>query len=417
MDDKAPSLQQLNRTFIGSVLFIDIVGYSRGTVPEQIAMKEVFNRLLIEAVQNVAPGDRIMVDTGDGAGVAFLGDPEDALFAALSLRDAIDAGKVEMGEPGFVRMGINLGPLKMVRDINGHTNMIGDAVNDAQRVMSFANPGQVMVSYSYYDIISRFSLDYAKLFTFEGSRHDKHVREHQVYSFGPNAGTEVLTEKLRNRSRARNPNSIMQTSFDAPPAMDAAAAASEAAAVDAAVDAVTKHAGPGSPASGKAVPKKKGLPIRVGMIASIIFCAVGIVSAAGAWYLHANTAQVTARNIAPPTLAQIAASGPVANPASTPGSASAPTVDIGTVPLAAATGAASAKAADVNAKPGTVSLSIAPWGEIFVDGVDSGVSPPLKSLTLAPGKHKIEIRNGDFAPFRKTIVVKSDADVAVHYVF
>jgi class 3 adenylate cyclase len=118
MNDDAPSLKQLNRTFIGSVLFIDIVGYSLRTVPDQLAMKELFNQLLSDAVQNVAPSDRIMVDTGDGAGIAFLGDPEDALFTALSLRDAIDHGRTAaVGEPGFVRMGINLGPLKIVRDI------------------------------------------------------------------------------------------------------------------------------------------------------------------------------------------------------------------------------------------------------------------------------------------------------------
>ncbi|MGH8806886.1 MAG: adenylate/guanylate cyclase domain-containing protein [Noviherbaspirillum sp.] len=167
-------MKQLNRTFIGSVLFIDIVGYSMRTVPDQLEMKELFNSMLSDAVQNVAPGDRIMVDTGDGAGIAFLGDPEDALFAALSLRDAIDSGKIPVGEPGFVRMGINLGPLNIVRDINGHTNMIGDAVNDAQRVMSFAEPGQVMVSHSYYDIISRFSRDYNQLFVYEGAAAKKH---------------------------------------------------------------------------------------------------------------------------------------------------------------------------------------------------------------------------------------------------
>src|SRR3569832_828915 len=206
MTRPSPSLQQLNRTFIGSVLFIDIVGYSRRTVPDQLSMKEIFNRLLMDAVQTVAPAERIMVDTGDGAGVAFLGDPEDALFTALSLRDAICASKTELGEPGFVRMGINLGPLKMVRDINGHTNMIGDGGNDAQRVMSFAEPGQVMVSHAYLDIISRFSRDYTKLFVYEGTRQDKHVREHEVYRFGPAEGAEQLTEqmneKMRDRTRA-----------------------------------------------------------------------------------------------------------------------------------------------------------------------------------------------------------------------
>ncbi|MBI1891556.1 MAG: adenylate/guanylate cyclase domain-containing protein [Burkholderiales bacterium] len=204
MNPAPVSLQQLNRTFIGSVLFIDIVGYAKHTVAEQLGLKELFAKLLISAIKNVAETERILVDTGDGAAIAFLGDPEDALFAALSFRDAITLADIPNGGgPNFVRMGINLGPLKVVRDINGHTNMIGDGVNDAQRVMSFAGAGQIVVSHSYYDIISRFSRDYAKLFVYEGTRQDKHVREHEVYSLGPIEDAEKFAETMRDRSRAK----------------------------------------------------------------------------------------------------------------------------------------------------------------------------------------------------------------------
>lgn len=205
MSDGTPSLMQLNRTFIGSVLFIDIAGYSTRTVPDQLEMKELFNTMLAEAVQKIVSSERLMVDTGDGAAIAFLDDPENALFAALSLRDSIEATSIAVGEPGFVRMGIALGPLKVVRDMNGHANMIGDGVNDAQCIMSFfAGPGQLMVSRSYFDIISRFSRDYAQLFVYEGTRQDKHVREHEVYRFDPLKDHEDPTKKLRDRSRARH---------------------------------------------------------------------------------------------------------------------------------------------------------------------------------------------------------------------
>jgi hypothetical protein len=36
-------------------------------------------------------------------------------------------------------------------------------------------------------------------------------------------------------------------------------------------------------------------------------------------------------------------------------------------------------------------LQIKPWGNVFVDGVDHGVSPPLRRLTLKPGPHTIRI--------------------------
>lgn len=46
--------------------------------------------------------------------------------------------------------------------------------------------------------------------------------------------------------------------------------------------------------------------------------------------------------------------------------------------------------------PGDVKLIIAPWGTISVDGVEKGVSPPLKHLSLPAGKHRIKIENPAF---------------------
>jgi hypothetical protein len=41
-------------------------------------------------------------------------------------------------------------------------------------------------------------------------------------------------------------------------------------------------------------------------------------------------------------------------------------------------------------------LKIQPWGVVYVDGVDRGVSPPVKRLTLAPGRHSIRVTNPNF---------------------
>ena len=80
-----------------------------------------------------------------------------------------------------LRMGINLGPVRVVKDLNGQTNILGDGINVGQRVMSFAEPGQLLVSRSFYEVVSRLSSEYDNLFTHVGSRTDKHVREHEVY--------------------------------------------------------------------------------------------------------------------------------------------------------------------------------------------------------------------------------------------
>lgn len=170
------------RTVVCSVLFLDIVGYSKQTVADQAGLKERFNALLAESLETVATRDRVILDTGDGAAIAFLGAPEDGLFVALAIRD--NAGSLP------IRMGINLGPARLVKDLNGQVNVIGDVINVAQRVMSFSEPGQLLVSRSYYEVVSCLSSDYASLFTHEGSRTDKHVRAHEVYSVGAASGAE-----------------------------------------------------------------------------------------------------------------------------------------------------------------------------------------------------------------------------------
>src|SRR5882672_9252030 len=174
--------EHTNRTFICSVLFLDIVDYSLRSVAEQIALKERFNAVLSEAIAGVATDDRIILDTGDGAAVSFLGDPEDTLFAGMSLRDAVANQDVSSPPRLQIRVGVNLGPVRLVKDINGQPNIIGDGINVAQRVMSFAEPGQILVSRSYYDVMARLSEDYGKLFHYEGAKTDKHVREHEVYA-------------------------------------------------------------------------------------------------------------------------------------------------------------------------------------------------------------------------------------------
>ncbi len=69
------------------------------------------------------------------------------------------------------------------------------------------------------------------------------------------------------------------------------------------------------------------------------------------------------------------------------------------------------------AAPATVSLGIAPWGEVYVDGNKKGVSPPLNSLQVAPGKHQIEIRNTTFPPYKQTVDLKPGEQLKIKHKF
>jgi hypothetical protein len=70
-------------------------------------------------------------------------------------------------------------------------------------------------------------------------------------------------------------------------------------------------------------------------------------------------------------------------------------------------------------RPATVAVKVdvQPWGEIFVDGISRGVSPPLKTLSLAAGRHTVEVRNAGLPPYRVTIDLKAGQPATIRHMF
>ena len=161
------------RTFIGSVVCIDLVGYSKLTVDQQIAVKNRFNARLMKALQRVSTTDRVTLDTGDGALIGFLGDPEECFAVVLSIRDALDAGSV--------RIGIHLGSVKLLPGVSGDVRLVGDTTHIAERITSLAQPGQIAVSRAFHAMVSRLSDKHEAQFRNEGVRTDKQGQEHELF--------------------------------------------------------------------------------------------------------------------------------------------------------------------------------------------------------------------------------------------
>jgi class 3 adenylate cyclase len=378
-------IEQPSRTLVCSIVFIDIVDYSTKPVAEQLLLKQAFNKLLTASLAHVPPRDRVVLDTGDGAGITFLGDPEDALFVAMSLRAA---ARAESTGSISVRLGINLGPVRLVKDINGQMNIIGDGINVAQRVMTFAQSGQLLVSRSYYEVVSCLSLDYASLFSYVGARTDKHVREHEVYSVG--IGTEAARRVIETATRRMTPRRRRARLSDALSATRPFGL-HRAAAIAAPLAFVLLVGG--------------GVAVRAQMRYPPLVTALPV-QAVGA---GAPSAAVPDK----PATATVAAASPAA-PASAP-----PPVRHEPAPVRGRAESKPAKAptAVASTAPGTLQLSILPWGEVFVDGKRRGVSPPLRSLELPAGTHMVEVRNTSFPAHSQRIVVRAGEPVRIRHRF
>jgi len=401
-----------NRTFICSVVFIDIVEYSRKAVAEQIRLKEQLNALLAEALKDVAANDRVILDTGDGAAISFVGDPEDALFVCIALRDAVATPPPGMTVPLQMRIGINLGPVKLVQDLNGQPNIIGDGINVAQRIMGFAQPNQILVARSYYEVVSCLSDAYAKLFQYEGSRTDKHVREHEVYAVGDS------TLELRLKFEA-----------DRPPIARLSGSAGTGKSV---IDQLTYF--PTRVTENLRTRPRLGTALAV---VAILVIAIGLRGIrdrpAPLRQAHAPAIRITPApetpvqetpEPAPATTSEKEKSASV--PAKTAAAREAPprqkttTVPRRPAPDRAKSpapiGLTEAEPVSTNT-PAIVSFAIAPWGEIYVDGQKRGVSPPLQELELSPGQYKIEVRNTTFPAHVQTIEVEAGGRIKIKHQF
>jgi serine/threonine-protein kinase len=66
---------------------------------------------------------------------------------------------------------------------------------------------------------------------------------------------------------------------------------------------------------------------------------------------------------------------------------------------------------------GRVKLAVTPWGEIYVDGRKRGVTPPLRHIELAPGRHRIEIKNTIFPPRRELVEVRANGQLRIKHKF
>ena len=138
-----------NKATICSVVFLDIHDQSSKPVLEQIQDKELFNNILSEAIRDVAPGDRTLVSTSDGAVMALSGAPEQAIYIVMMIRDAIVKHNNTGEEKFFVRAGISIAPVIIGSDINGVPEIQGDGVNVAEHLKNLAGPNQILVSRAY----------------------------------------------------------------------------------------------------------------------------------------------------------------------------------------------------------------------------------------------------------------------------
>jgi len=127
----------------------------------------------------------------------------------------------------------------------------------------------------------------------------------------------------------------------------------------------------------------------------------------------------SAPNPSPPKLL-VAEPSPPARTESLPTRESEQPATAGTAPAQEAPRAAQPRAKISKPQPGGTArliIAVSPRGELYIDGKHHGTTPPITTLVLEPGMHRIEIRSGSRKPYLTYMVVQAGEQRRIRHDF
>src|SRR5947208_2295094 len=184
---------------IAYILLIDVVGYSKLLVNEQIELMQELNRIVrgaecFRAAEGA--GKLIRVPTGDGMALLFFRSPEQPVQCAAEISQALKEHRHIQ-----VRMGIHSGPVKQVTDVNDRLNVAGAGFNVAQRVLDCGDAGHILLSQHLADDLAQYRYWQPYLHDL-GECEVKHgLRLHLVNLYKDGLGNPALPGKLGHGKR------------------------------------------------------------------------------------------------------------------------------------------------------------------------------------------------------------------------
>src|SRR5262245_47300622 len=184
---------------IAHVLLIDVVGYSKLLVNEQIELLQELNRIVrsTETFRAAASAGKLTrVPTGDGMALLFSRSPEEPAQCALEISHALkEYSHIKL------RMGVHSGPVSQVTDVNDRTNIAGTGINIAQRVMDCGDAGHILLSKHLADDLAEYR-DWRPHLHDLGECEVKYgLRLHLFNFYKDNLGNPHLPEKLKRGRR------------------------------------------------------------------------------------------------------------------------------------------------------------------------------------------------------------------------
>src|SRR5438309_12077566 len=184
---------------IAHLLLIDVVGYSKLLVNDQVESLQQLNRIVrsTDCFRAAEAKDRLIrLPTGDGMALLFFENLEQPPRCALEIAQALqDQPEIQ------VRMGIHSGPVNQVPDVNDRINIAGAGINIAQRVLDCGDAGHILLSKHVADDLKEYR-HWQPYLQDLGECEVKHgLRLHVVNLCKDGLGNPALPEKLKRGKR------------------------------------------------------------------------------------------------------------------------------------------------------------------------------------------------------------------------
>ena len=195
--DPAPETKPDLPLEIAHLLLIDIVGYSKLLVNEQIEVLQELKQIVrgTECFRAAEASDKLIrVPTGDGMALLFFQSPEEPVRCALEISTGLqNNAHIQL------RMGVHSGPVNRVTDVNDKANIAGSGINVAQRVLDCGDAGHILLSAHVAEDLAQYR--HWQLYLHDlGECEVKHgLRLHLFNLYKDGLGNAQLPEKLKRR--------------------------------------------------------------------------------------------------------------------------------------------------------------------------------------------------------------------------
>jgi hypothetical protein len=168
---------KLKKTSICNMVALEVIDFAKKTEAEQAEIKKLLDGFINQAVMDIPQEDCAIADAGSGVSIICSGvleeALEDALFISITIRDEILKYNTHSATPFYVQFGIHLGAARVLKK-----GAVGEGVDEARHIMSFANANQILVSNVYFEMASKLTQEMAQMF----EKYEMHAHDHEIYA-------------------------------------------------------------------------------------------------------------------------------------------------------------------------------------------------------------------------------------------